>query len=123
MGLVLVDSERGLEVLIKDAFSALSLKNICVEDCISAKIPSKKGLSHIIPYQFPTKSQRRYNRPFESLLPSVLSLIVFDNLQIDTKQTNFILSLVVRMASIECVGSTCEIECLIVAVQFVSKYY
>ena len=27
------------------------------------------------------------------------------------------------MASIECVGSTCEIECLIVAVQFVSKYY
>ena len=40
MGLVLVDSERGLEVLIKDAFSALSLKNICVEDCISAKIPS-----------------------------------------------------------------------------------
>ena len=91
MGLVLIPSERGLVVLIKDAFSALSLKNICVEDCISAKISSKTGLSHIIPYQFPTKSQRRYNRPFESLLPSVLSLIVFDNFKIDTKQTNFIL--------------------------------
>ena len=97
MGLVLIDSERGSEVLI-DAFSSLSLKNICVEDCISAKISSKTGLSHIIPYQFPTKSQRRYNRPFELLLSSVLSLIVFDNLQIDTKQTNFILSLVVKMA-------------------------
>ena len=39
MGLVLIDSERGFKVLI-NAFSALSLKNICVEDCISAKIPS-----------------------------------------------------------------------------------
>ena len=92
VGLVLIPSERGLIVLIKDAFSALSLKNICVEDCISAKISSKTGLSHIIPYQFPTKSQRRYNRPFESLLPSVVNLIVFDNLQIYKKQTNFILS-------------------------------